>query len=71
MFKAPFFDLVIEDGGQLVDYQQTMELLRSLKTVGCCDSRFSMAHCLVFRPPSPWFLWFRLSLTVPVNVLVD
>ena len=43
-FKAP---LVTEDGGQLIDYQQTMELSRSLVTVGCCDGRFSMARRLL------------------------
>ena len=42
-FKAP---LVTEDGGRVVDYQQTMELSRSLATVGCCDGRFSMAQML-------------------------
>ena len=25
----------------------------------------------LFCLPSPWLLWFRLSLTVPVNILVD
>ena len=33
--------------------------------------QYCMPFTLVFCPPSPWFLWFRLSLTVSVNALVD